>query len=129
MGMFDTVRCVYPLPHHQDAEFQTKDLAYLVHDECMLGGLMDDYEITAEGRLRVHRHEREWVEDPEAFLGGYLTSVKDWWEDVPDVHGDILIYRSERRPDGGWDWAEFKVRFTHGVVEAVSNVAVSSPEP
>jgi len=46
MGLFDTVKCKYPLPNpkHQDLEFQTKDL------ECLLG----EYTITADGRLLRH---------------------------------------------------------------------------
>ena len=123
MGMFDTVRSAYPLPHHQDSEFQTKDLAFLVEGE-MMGGFLDDYEITAEGRLRVHRHEREWVEDPDAFFRGYLKSVNDWWEDVPDVHGDIRMYTTDRQADGTSEWTEFKIRFTHGVVESVTELDV-----
>ena len=43
MGLFDTVKCEYPLPDpaHQDLEFQTKDF------ECLL----DHYRITRDGRL------------------------------------------------------------------------------
>lgn len=119
MGMFDTVRCAYPLPNHQDEEFQTKDLAHLVHGEPT-GGFLDHYEITSDGRLRAHRHQRQWVDDPDAFLGGYLRSVKDWWEDLPDVHGDIRIYTSVKNAEGGSDWIEFVLRFTYGVVETVT---------
>ena len=79
MGMFDTVVCRYPLPHHQDAEFQTKDLAAVALGEHFVSGLMDEYEIAADGRLRRHLHEREWTADPKAFFGGYMRSVKDWW--------------------------------------------------
>lgn len=86
-----------------------------------LGGSLDDYEITRDGRLRVHRHEREWTADEDAFFGGYLRSVKDWWEDLPDVHGDIRIYTSSRNAEGS-EWTEFRLRFTHGVVESVTRV-------
>lgn len=115
VGLFDTVRCRYRLPDCQDAEFQTKDLAGLVCGESMLGGLMDEYEITQDGRLRRHEHEREFVEDPSAPLGGHLKSVRDWWSDVPDVHGDVRIYTSGS--DG--TWIEFRVRFTNGRVQDV----------
>ena len=125
MGMFDTVRCAYPLPRHQDEEFQTKDLAHLVHGEIMLGGLLDHYEITGDGRLRVRRSQDEWIDDPEAFFGGYSRSVKEWWEDLPDVHGDIRIYTSVDDPEGGRDWVELSIRFTHGAVERVSEVAAA----
>jgi hypothetical protein len=82
MGMYDTVFCKKKLPlskelkklkdiKWEELDFQTKDL------ECTL----TDYEITKSGKLRVHKHEREWVDDENAFLKGYLKSTKDWWED------------------------------------------------
>ena len=120
MGMFDTVVCRYPLPHHQDAEFQTKDLAAIALGERFVSGLLDEYEIAADGRLRRHVHEREWTSDPDAFLGGYMRSVKDWWEDVPDAHGDVVMYTSEDIPgQQGHRWVEFRVRFTNGRVQQV----------
>ena len=59
MGLVDTVTSRYPLPHHQDSVFQTKDLAAVVHGKYLIGGLMEEYEITAEGNLRRHAHEYE----------------------------------------------------------------------
>jgi hypothetical protein len=126
MGLFDTVFCRYPLPHHQDAEFQTKDLANLVAGEPMLGGLMDEYEITVDGGLRLHGHEREYVKDRAAPLGGYLKSVRDWWEDVPDVHGDVRIYTSDEI-DGVPALVEFRIRFTNGRVQDVKEVERAAP--
>ena len=99
MGMFDEVVCRYRLPHHQDATFQTKDLAAVALGERCLGGLLDEYLITEDGRLRRHVHEREWVEDAGAPFRGYLKSVRDWWEDVPEAHGDVVIYTSEPAAD------------------------------
>lgn len=121
MGLFDTITCAYPLPHHQEAEFQTKDLASLVHGEQMLGGLMDEYEITADGTLRRHAHEYEAVQDASRPLGTYLKSIRDWWEDVPGAHGDVRIYTSEDR-DGEHVRTEFRVRFTNGRVQDVKVV-------
>ena len=85
MGMFDDVVCRYPLPHHQDARFQTKDLAGIALGEQWITGRLDEYEITLDGRLRRHVHEREWVEDPSTVLGGCMKSVRDRWEDVSDT--------------------------------------------
>jgi hypothetical protein len=79
MGMFDTVVCRYPLPHHQGVEFQSKDLAAVALGERFVSGLLDEYEIAADGRLRRHGHEREWTADSEEFLGGHVRSAKDWW--------------------------------------------------
>lgn len=52
MGLYDSVRCEYPLrnPLHQELEYQTKDL------ECALG----EYTITREGKL-VARPGRLWA--------------------------------------------------------------------
>lgn len=148
MGMFDEVVCRYRLPHHQEARFQTKDLAAVALRERCLGGLLDEYLITEDGRLRRHVHEREWVEDAGAPFRGYLRSVRDWWEDVPGAHGDVLIYTSEpviASPRGTSDetadapaangataegpvrFIEFLIRFTHGRVEHV--VDLSEPRP
>lgn len=48
---------------------------------------------------------------------GYLESVDDWWEDIPDVHGDILIYTLD-----GNVRVEFRVRSTDGVVSQIKEV-------
>ena len=121
MGLFDTVTSHYPLPHHQDSVFQTKDLAAVAHGEHMVGGLMEEYEITAEGTLRRHAHEREVVRDASRPAGICLKSIRDWWEDVPDAHGDVRIYTSEDR-DGKLVRTEFRVRFTNGRVQEVTIV-------
>ena len=118
MGMFDRLTSDYPLPSHQQAEYQTKGLAWLVHGESGIGGFLDEYRITADGRLMLRRHVREWRADADAPLGGCFQSVRDWWEEVPDVHGDVDVYA--REPAAGDELpgrVEFRVRFTHGRVE------------
>jgi hypothetical protein len=83
MGMFDYVRCKFPLPHHQDAEFQTKDLLRLVDPDEWLGGLMDHYMITKAGRLRRQMHKYKIVKGPRRFPSFYLKSTKAWWVASP----------------------------------------------
>lgn len=123
MGMFDNVRCRYPLPHHQDRAFQTKDLAR----DSWLGGALDDYEIMKDGRLRRRVHQRKWVKKPGSLLGGYFKSIRSWWEKVPDIHGDVSIYTSDGRPgEPGYRWIEFRVRFTNGRVQNVREVSRES---
>lgn len=94
MGMFDTVRCEYPLPDpgHQDLEYQTKDL------ECLL----DTFTITRDGRL-IHHARRGWKGPVRDF---------EW-----PLHGDVSIYTSLPAPDASHTWIEYVVRFTHGLVE------------
>ena len=123
VGMFDNVRCRYPLPHHQDAAFQTKNLAR----DSWLGGALDDYEIMKDGRLRRRMHERKWIKKPASLLGGYFKSIRSWWEKLPDAHGDVFIYTSDGTPgEPRYQWIEFSVRFTNGRVQDVRDVSRES---
>lgn len=125
MGMFDEVRCKYPLPNpaHNALLFQSKSLGA----EC------DTYEITEDGRLLR-------TAEMFAVLG---TPVE-----VLDVHQDVYIYETvlqepvppgcgmvyakeggvfyenfttkERRPAPKPEWVEYRVRFTEGRVSSVA---------
>lgn len=95
MGMFDSVRCEYPLPDpsRQGIEFQTKSLLLM----------MDHYTITSDGRLvqdiwRDGRHvpDREWL-----------------------FHGDVVMHGTVGPKEG----VEYLVRFTHGRVEWIHRLA------
>lgn len=71
MGMFDYLRCKYPLPvpEAQDVEFQTKDL------HCQ----MDNCEIREDGTLWTQDYDFEDRSDPNATgllaLCGSMTRV------------------------------------------------------
>lgn len=72
---------------------------------------------------------REWRDRPGSPLGGYFESVRDWWEEIPDVHGDVRIYtRDEDAGNDGNEWVEFRIRFTHGRVERVDTVQTGSSQ-
>src|SRR5262245_1886337 len=92
MGMFDTIRCEYPLPdpRHQDLEYQTKDL------DCALF----HYKITRVGQLVRLAGRGQWGPDRDV---------------VWPLHGDIRIYTHEKSLEP--PWVEYEVRFTHGSVE------------
>lgn len=94
MGLFDTVKCEYPLPNpaHQDLKFQTKDL------DCWMGR----YTITCDGKLVRHPHS-----------GGKGPERDIEWP----IHGDIRIYDFE--PENEKELVEYTVRFTHGRVERI----------
>lgn len=100
MGLFDTVRCDYPLPDPrlQDAEFQTKDL----------DPALEHYTITVDGRL-VRQARR---------LSGRAAVDRDveW-----PIHGDVLIYTND--PDRERGLVDLVVRFTHGRVESIRRLA------
>jgi hypothetical protein len=123
--MFDVVYCRYPLPHHQDAEFQTKDLARLVLGAFDIEGTFSFYQITAKGELCRHRRKRVWVPPARRLVRG-SPEFMDWWERIPRVHGDVRIYTSEgTRGTVGFRWFEFRVTFTRGRVSVVCEVGGS----
>lgn len=136
MGMFDTIKCLYPLPDGFDAEgleWQTKDL------ECEL----DEYTITADGRLVHDEWKYESVPDnerpyPEATEG--LKSVMGSIRRVvtkPNVevpyHGDIVFYGSNVCASGHGmcvtdddqppQWREYSARFTNGRLQEITLVS------
>jgi hypothetical protein len=104
MGLFDTIRCEYPLPdaRHQDLEFQTKDL------ECFLA----HYRITRDGRLVF---EARGGKEPDRDI--------EW-----PVHRDISIY-TFIETSGDREWVEYVVRFTHDRVEWIRPLAEIPPLP
>lgn len=113
MGMFDSVKCRYPVPDPecQNLDFQTKDLEQT----------LSEYVILEDGRLVVRRRDVEWVDDPSAFLGSHMVTKRSWWEEDYH-HGDVVIYGLKRsdKPAEGDNWVEYVVRFTRGRVESIS---------
>jgi hypothetical protein len=100
MGMFDTLKCEYPLPDKivQKDSFQTKSL------ECLL----DNYTISKRGKLVLHRQRHN------------ETSVKEF---TIDFHGDLRFYTSK----GSWEKDnyerfEYIARFTEGNLQWIKRV-------
>jgi hypothetical protein len=110
MGMFDELRCRYPLqmPNATERVFQTKSL------DCV----MDQFEITAEGTLRREAYEIEDHSDPNATgimaLCGMMTRVNKRWEPC-SFTGEVRFYGSTRED---WsDWWEFSAYFVKGALK------------
>lgn len=97
MGLFDEVRCDYPLPNpeHQDLKFQTKDLE----------NLLDEYVVTRRGRL---------VRETE---GGPFDQRR--CHVVCPIHKDVSIYTSVEVAGGDRECIEYVFRFTEGRVTRV----------
>lgn len=138
MSMFDRVIVEYPLPDAGAAavkQWQTKDL------NCG----MDNYKITASGRLleeRVHYEDRS---DPNAKKGsfgsiaGCMTPVHEAWADM-NYHGVLNFYgdantgqlrRISMKPETfGVDmnhpeeteWFEYNAKFTDGSLVEIKRV-------
>jgi hypothetical protein len=125
MGMFDHIHCEYPLPSNekldklglklQDIDYQTKDL-----HNCL-----EVYTITKDGKLFYKQVEREWVDDDNAFLKGYLQEISS--KDVQVMHhGEILFYHyeilKESETKGQSVSIDYKAKFTDGIVSSIELV-------
>lgn len=130
MGMFDSIKCNYPLPlplevidimpDPYDQEFQTKDLE----------NLLDDYYLNEDGLLLWHKRKYAWKDDDSAFLKGYMDVVEE--EIVPtDFHGVLNFYCYEtvyedKSSDKAKDITiDYLAKFTNGKLE---NIEVLSYE-
>ena len=98
MGMFDTIRCDYPIPvtkeiidtglDMHDISFQTKDLE----------NFMEEYFINPEGELFFIHNERVWRDDDDVFFKGYMEIVKTEIRPA-NFHGVIYFYCYEDLPE------------------------------
>jgi len=115
MGMFDYLRCKYPLPldGYEDKIFQTRDTD---------SQFMDNYEISQEGELFLENYEIEDRSDPakegmEKFYG-MMTKVNLRWEKQKDFTGEIRFYAEALdRPS---EWVEFSSYFIRGQIQSVT---------
>lgn len=91
MGLFDYLRCNYPLPVEgaELLEYQTKDTP---------AQWMDQYEIRADGTLWHENYDTEDRSDPNAEgfdrLFGCMTRVNKRWEPVL-LTGEIVFYAED----------------------------------
>lgn len=127
MGMFDTLRCDYPLPARaqvQDLSFQTKSL------DC----LMLNYQVRADGTLWVEDFDIEDRSDPNAEglarLAGMMTPTNQRWRHMDDFTGEVVFYGDYGpRNASGWGegQVEFSAYFTAGTLTAVNLVSETVP--
>ena len=111
MGMFDYLRCHYPLPvEGANARlYQTKDL----------DDMMDLYEIRADGTLWHEEYDEEDRSDPRAEglwrFSGMITRVNQRWEPLA-LTGEVRFYDTIRSttPNG---WIEWRASYHKGVLK------------
>jgi hypothetical protein len=107
MSLFDTLQCDYPLPdpEFQHEHFQTKDL----------GSTLSHYLITANGRLwRLRRADPFSADTPAPDPANKVKGM--------NYHGDFGFYTYARK-----EQIEYRVRFTHGVVEWIRRAKDGEP--
>lgn len=117
MGMFDYIRCKYPLPVEgtQDLQYQTKDTD---------SQYMDEYEIREDGTLWFLSKERECVDDDDAPLGFWIKTLSEEWKQEP-ITGEIVFYTHwgpDRTPNTGFGqwWIEYSAYFVNGKLQSLN---------
>jgi len=130
MGMFDSVRCEYPLVLKESCpELDKYSLNELVYQTKDLENALDQYIIHADGTLHVNRNDREWVEgNPEGETlfdrMGYSKVTKSWTEEVPrtiTITFYELIQEDENKNDY---WLQFEAVFVKGVLNTLVNTII-----
>ena len=108
MGTFNHVRCRYRWPdlEAQNFAFQTKSLPEQ---------LLDDYEITEDGRLLHQAYDTRCEENTDAPLGLYFHRENCRWEPV-DFTGELEIHTSFGERGRGGVWYSYLVEFDNGKV-------------
>lgn len=97
MGMYDVIRCAYPLPVDgaNGRTYQTQDTP---------SQSLDNYEIREDGSL--------WHQPTEC-------SIEGGWEFVGDFTGEILFYCFQNGHEG---WIEWSTYFCMGKLVAINLV-------
>ena len=107
MGMFDNLKCKYPLPVKGANKkiYQTKDTP---------AQFLDLYEIRKDGTLWHEAYDTEDKSNPEAEglarIVGMMTRVNQRWESV-NFTGEICFYDFWEGEKG---WIEFSAYFVNG---------------
>lgn len=122
MGMYDNIKCKYPLPaggppNASELDYQTKD----TWTQCL-----DHYEIREDGTL--------WIEEaPEGMFGladmaGCMTRInRRWVRDEKTGTGEIRFYTSIGKQHTGW--LEYSAYFVDGKLSALNLIEYRLPDP
>jgi hypothetical protein len=110
MGMFDYIR-------YNQHEYQTKDTP---------NQLMDNYEIRENGTLWVEKYDTEWIEDPNAFLGGYINQINHIWKQLDNYTGEIRFYRHLDKDYKIWE--EISAYFVKGNLKHLEKLSPIDPQ-
>jgi hypothetical protein len=115
MGLFDDLKCLYPLPIEgaNDLNFQTKSLV------CYL----DNYEIREDGTLWHEDYDTEDRSDPNAEglrkFWGTITRVNKRWMPVL-MTGEVIFYATAK--ENPEEWFEFSAYFVGGKLKELHQI-------
>jgi hypothetical protein len=121
MGMFDWLRCKYPLPlpGANNLHYQTKDTPEQY---------LDLYKIREDGTLWHETYDVEDRSDPNAeglmALFGAMTRVNKRWEPC-DMTGEIRFYTGDNQKQ----WVEFSAYMVKGKLHTLVQISPELPNP
>lgn len=103
MGVYDNVRCKYPLPdaEAQDLEYQTKST---------FAPYLENYVITQDGRLLKEEYNIREEQAPDSPVGCRLLREHCRWVEA-DFRGELEIYTTVRQPDESLRWYSYLLWF------------------
>jgi hypothetical protein len=128
MGMFDYVRCKYPLPvaGANDLQFQTKDTPeqYMENYEIRENGTLwleyYDIEDRSDAAMWERAHPGETAPTKLDRFCGCMTRVNGHWKQKPDFTDTLRFYTTLGDHHSGW--LEFMAQFAHGQLQFVELV-------
>ena len=120
MGMYDSIKCYYPLPYkfkveQSTIEFQTKDLE----------NFMADYEISKKGYLYLIESKSRLLSKRELkkYEGQIFHPIMTSWNTGKKIrqnyHGILNFYTSFGEHDGLFEWVEFNAYFVYGKIDKI----------
>lgn len=118
MGMYDWVRCDYPLPveTEETGDFQTKDTP---------AQMLDLYEIREDGSFWHQAYGIEDQSDPNAkglaSIYGAMARVNERWEPMDKFTGEVAFYRFYDESEGT-GWVEFSACFKNGQLSELNTI-------
>lgn len=137
MGMFDELKCKYPLPVEgaNAVEYQTKDtpMQNLDHYEIREDGTLwhEDFDIEDHSDMAKWKAAHPGEEPPKELQGtllslcGCMTRVNKRWEPI-NFTGEIRFYGCLGERCGGW--VEFSAYFEQGKVVRLNLIEHRKPE-
>lgn len=128
MGVFDYLRCKYPLPVEgaNELEYQTKDTdaQYLDHYEIREDGSLWQQDYDIEDRSDKSAPEG----DPARFIG-CMTPVNKRWVPCADFTGEIEFYTGwPEKPGYDSGWLEFSAYFVDGAIKHLHVLTNTPPK-
>jgi len=126
MGMFDSLKCKYPLPLTPEIQQISADWANVIFQTKDLDNSLGYYEVREDGHLYQEVVEREYIPYTEEELK--TIKPKKWspFKDViiknktthkVDYHGKINFYESLEFSETEDMWVEFVAYFVYGKLD------------